>query len=187
MPFRFAPLELPGPLLIEPPVYRDARGSFMETFKESEFRAAGIRDVFRQDSRARSNVRGAVRGMHYQLPPAAQAKLVQATRGSIHDVVVDIRKGSPTYGRHVAVELSEENARILYVPVGFAHGYCTLTDDTEVEYKLSSEYAPAAERAFRWDDPALDIRWPVEKPVISEKDARAPRFADADIAFAWTG
>lgn len=187
MPFRFAPLELPGLVLIEPPVFRDARGSFMEAYKASAFRSAGISETFLQDSRARSTVRGAVRGMHYQLPPAAQAKLVQATRGAIHDVVVDVRKGSPTYGRHVAVELSEENARILYVPVGFAHGYCTLSDDTEVAYKLSSEYAPAAERAFRWDDPALGIRWPVEKPVMSEKDARAPRFADADITFTWTG
>lgn len=187
MPFTFTPLEIPGLILVEPKVFQDPRGWFLEMYKRSEFEKAGIAHDFVQDNYARSVGKGTVRGLHYQKEPAAQGKLVRAVVGEILDVVVDIRKGSPTFGKHASVNLSEDNKRMLWVPAGFAHGYCALSEVSEVVYKVTHEYSPQHDRGIRWDDPALGIRWPVENPTISEKDAKAPLLADGDYNFEWKG
>ncbi len=174
---RFA---LPGPVLVTPRRFGDPRGWFMETFSAAHFRAFGITEDFVQDNHSLSVPLGTVRGLHFQAPPAAQAKLVRTLRGRILDVVVDLRRASPFFGRHVAVELSAENGQQLYVPEGFAHGFCTLEPDTEITYKVSAPYAPALDRGLAWDDPALAIAWPVSAEVaaISAKDRDQPRLAD---------
>jgi dTDP-4-dehydrorhamnose 3,5-epimerase len=187
MPFDFKPLDLPGLLLVEPKVFRDPRGWFLEMYKRSEFAKAGIDATFVQDNYARSVGKGTLRGLHYQKEPAAQGKLIRVVVGEIHDVVVDIRKGSPTFGKWAAVVLSEENKRMLWVPPGFAHGYCATSDVSEIVYKVTHEYSPAHERAIRWNDPQLAIPWPAAEPLLSEKDAKAPLFRDADNDFAWRG
>lgn len=187
MPFTFTPYELPGLLLVEPKAFHDARGWFLEAYKRSEFVKGGIPDVFVQDNYAHSVGLGTLRGLHYQKDPAAQGKLIRVVRGEILDVVVDIRKGSPTYGRHAAVRLSAENMRMLWVPVGFAHGYCALSEVSEVVYKVTHEYSPQHDRGIRWNDPALGIDWPTKEPIVSPKDANAPLLADADNSFVWTG
>lgn len=166
---------LEGPLLIEGVLHGDARGFFIETYRESVLSSLGIGDTFVQDNHSRSS-RGVLRGMHYQL---GQAKLVRCARGSILDVVVDIRRGSPAFGRWEGFELSDENARQLYVPVGFAHGFCVTSDVADVIYKVSAYYDPAAEAGFAYDDPEVGIRWPDLELRISERDAAAPRLADA--------
>ena len=182
--FEFTPQrELPDVVLIEPKAFGDDRGWFMETYKRSEFAANGIAVEFRQDNHSRSTVKGVMRGLHYQKDPAAQGKLVRCVVGAVYDVAVDIRRGSPTYGRWVATELTAENRRMLWVPVGFAHGFCTLTDVSEVVYKATGEYSAPHDRAVRWNDPALGIRWPTDSPVLSTKDAQAPLLADADNNF----
>jgi dTDP-4-dehydrorhamnose 3,5-epimerase len=154
----------------------DARGFFAETYSAKDFAALGIACDFVQDNHSLSRKRGVIRGLHFQLPPFAQAKLVRAGRGGVFDVVVDIRRGSPTFGRHVAVTLSAENGLQLFVPAGFAHGFCTLEPDTEVLYKVDAYYAPAHERGVRWNDPALAIPWPVAEAAaeVSEKDRGLP-------------
>lgn len=165
-----------GVLLITPPRHGDARGFVSEVFKASVLRDAGVTHGWAQDNHAVSPKRGVVRGMHFQAPPHAQAKLVRVTRGAILDVVVDIRVGSPSYGAHVAAVLSAENWTQLYAPAGFAHGYCTLTDDVEVAYKMSAEYAPASEAGLLWNDPALAIAWPVDaqSAIVAPRDAAWP-------------
>jgi dTDP-4-dehydrorhamnose 3,5-epimerase len=180
----FIPRELDGVVEIRPVVRADARGSFTETYKASAFREAGIAVTFVQDNRSVSGPSGTVRGLHFQLPPAAQAKLVSVARGAILDVAVDVRRGSATFGRHVAVRLEAGGAQ-LFVPEGFAHGFCTLEPDTEVHYKVTSEYAPDRDRGLFWADPALAIAWPVrpEAATVSEKDSRAPLLADAPELF----
>jgi dTDP-4-dehydrorhamnose 3,5-epimerase len=186
MPFQFNPLQaVPEVMLIEPKAFGDDRGWFMETYKRSEFEAHGIAVEFRQDNHSRSTGKGVLRGLHYQKDPAAQGKLVRCVVGTIFDVAVDIRKGSPTYGQWVSAELSAENRRMLWVPAGFAHGFCTLTDVSEVVYTATAEYSPAHDRGIRWNDPALGIRWPVQTPVLSIKDAQAPTLAEADNNFQW--
>ena len=178
--FEARALDIPGPLLIVPRVFRDGRGSFLETWSERDFEALGAGGRFVQDNHSFSAAAGTVRGMHYQLPPRAQAKLVRVLRGAVLDVVVDLRRGSSTYGRHAAAELSAADARQVYVPAGFAHGFCTLEPETEVAYKASDYYVPDLERGVAWDDPDLAVPWPVaaDRAVLSDKDRRLPRLRD---------
>lgn len=166
-----------GPLLITPKKFGDARGFFSETYNARELAAAGVLLDFVQDNHSLSAERGTVRGMHFQAPPKAQAKLVRVAKGSILDVFVDVRRGSPTYGRHGAVELSAQNWRQILVPEGFAHGFCTLEPDTEVIYKTTDYYAPESERGIRWNDPALGIAWPdFAGGTILARDRELPFF-----------
>lgn len=173
-------LEIPEVRLIVPRRFPDARGYFAETYNREALARHGIADTFVQDNHAYSRRRGTVRGLHFQLPPQAQAKIVRVARGSIYDVAVDLRRGSATYGRFAAAVLSAENGAQLFIPAGFAHGLCTLEDDTEVLYKASDFYAPALEGAIRWDDPEIGIPWPLDglAPAISERDAAAPLLSD---------
>jgi dTDP-4-dehydrorhamnose 3,5-epimerase len=182
MSFRFIPLELPGLTLIEETRRGDARGFFAETFKESEFRAAGIPGPFVQDNHARS-ARGVLRGMHYQLPPKPQGKLIRVVSGEVFDVAVDLRKGSPTYGRWAGVRLSGDEGRLLWVPPGFAHGYVVLSETSDFMYKVTAEYDAALDRGVRWNDPAIGIEWPMEAPVLSDRDVRQPMLVEADNPF----
>ena len=165
MPFEFKKLEIPDVILIIPKVFEDDRGFFMETFKISDFKAYGISYEFVQDNHSKSK-KGVLRGLHYQLYPKAQGKLVRCIRGRIWDVAVDIRKGSPWYGKWVAVELSEENKLMLWIPPGFAHGFVAL-EDAEIIYKCTAEYAPELDRGIIWNDPELAINWPVETYFIT--------------------
>jgi dTDP-4-dehydrorhamnose 3,5-epimerase len=183
--FTAADLAVPGPVLVTPRRFGDHRGFFLETYSARDFAALGISDVFVQDNHSLSARPGTIRGMHFQLPPQAQAKLVRVLRGAILDIAVDIRRSSPFYGRHVAVELTAENAQQLYVPVGFAHGFCTLTPDTEVAYKVTALYAPECDRGIAWDDPELALPWPFEAGAVqlSDKDRRAPRLRDLTQGF----
>jgi dTDP-4-dehydrorhamnose 3,5-epimerase len=183
--FGAAPLPIPGPLLITLRPFADARGAFAETYSRRDFAALGIAEEFVQDNHSLSRQAGTVRGLHFQAPPHAQAKLVRVLRGRILDVAVDLRAASPTFGRHIAVELAAEDARMLYIPVGFAHGFATRAPDTEVAYKASAPYAPEADRGIAWDDPALDIAWGVapEEAVLSDKDRRLPRLAEVARVF----
>jgi dTDP-4-dehydrorhamnose 3,5-epimerase len=176
---------IPGVRLLVPRRLVDGRGFLAETYNRRRFAEAGVRLDWVQENQAASAARGTVRGLHYQAPPAAQAKLVRVLRGALLDVALDVRRGSPTFGRHVALELSAENFRQLLIPAGFAHGYCTLEPDTEVLYKVDGHYSPEHERGIRWDDPALGIDWPVppDQAVLSEKDRALPRLAEADIEF----
>jgi len=171
---------IPDAKEIRPVRHTDPRGFFSEIFRESVLRDHGIPVAFVQENLSLSVNRGVVRGLHFQLPPAAQAKLVRAAKGSIFDVAVDIRQGSPTFGRHVAVVLSAEEGNQLFVPEGFAHGFCTLEPDTEVVYKVNRYYSPTHDRGLLWNDPALGIAWPVAEAdaVLSDKDRRQPRLAE---------
>ena len=166
--FRRLETRIDGLVLVEPRVIADDRGFFFETFRASEYAELGIDVPFVQDNHSRS-VRGTVRALHFQLEPG-QAKLVRAARGSIWDVAVDLRRGSPTYGRYEAFELSDENARQIFVPVGFAHGFCVTSETADVAYKVSSYYDGATERGIAFDDPAIGIPWPVEEPLVSDRD-----------------
>lgn len=178
--------ELPGVVAITPRRFGDARGWFEETFSARALAAAGLPVGFVQDNQSFSAAPGTLRGLHFQRPPHAQAKLVRCTRGAIRDVAVDIRRGSPTWGAWVAVDLTAENGRQLLVPVGFAHGFVTLTPDVEVQYKCTDFYAPDTEGAIRWDDPDLAIDWGLTAPPqLSAKDAVAPAFRDLDSPFLW--
>jgi len=182
VPFTFKRLEIPGLVLIEPRVFEDGRGFFMETYKVPDFTAAGITDKFAQENHSRSS-KGVLRGLHYQNPPFAQGKLVRAVKGEIFDVAVDIRKGSPTWGKWVSVILSEENKHVLYVPAGLAHGFCVLSEIAEVIYKTTSVYSPESEAGIVWDDADLNIKWPVKQPILSERDGELPAMKNADIRF----
>jgi len=182
MPFRFKRLDIPDLILIETQVFDDDRGYFLETYKSSDFRAGGIKDVFVQDNFSHST-RGALRGLHYQNQPWAQAKIIRAIRGEIFDVAVDIRKGSPTYGRWMSVILSDKNFRMLYVPVGFAHGFYVVSDEADIVYKTSAEYCPEADGGILWSDPELNICWPTRSPTVSPKDAVLPLLREADHNF----
>ncbi|MEO1329088.1 MAG: dTDP-4-dehydrorhamnose 3,5-epimerase [Pseudomonadota bacterium] len=173
--------DIEGPALLTPPRFGDRRGFFSETFHAERFAEAIGPAVFVQDNHSRSGAAGTLRGLHLQSPPHAQGKLVRVVRGRIFDVAVDLREESPSYGGHVAVELSAENWAQLWVPAGFAHGFLTLEPDTEVVYKATAFYAPEHEAGIAWDDPDLAIEWPLRgggAPSLSEKDARLPRFAE---------
>ncbi len=182
-------LAIPAIKLITPLVHRDARGLFAETFTRAAFLAAGITADFVQDNHSRSPRPGTVRGLHFQTPPHAQGKLVRVVRGAIFDVAVDLRAGSPTFGRHVTAILNAEDWKQLWVPAGFAHGFCTLEPDTDVLYKVTTGYAPENDAGVQWDDPSLGIIWPVSRAnaILSDKDTRQPSFADLKPAFRWNG
>lgn len=168
---------LAGLLVVEPRVFEDERGFFMESFQAERYRAHGVEAEFVQDNHSRSR-RGVLRGLHFQRRHP-QGKLIYTVRGAVYDVAVDLRRGSPTFGRHVGLVLSDENRRQLYVPPGFAHGFCVLSDWADVTYKCTDFYRPGDEGGVRWDDPDLAIRWPLDgPPVLSEKDAALPRLAD---------
>lgn len=168
---------LAGVLILEPKVFGDARGWFMESWSKKKMEDAGIFVDFVQDNHSFSAEKGTLRGLHYQLNPMAQAKLLRVSRGTIFDVAVDIRRGSPTYAKWVGIELSAENHRQLFIPRGFAHGFITLTNDAEVLYKADNLYAPEYDGNIRWDDPEIGIKWPIAPVVLSEKDAAAPALA----------
>ena len=179
---------LAGLLLIEPKRHGDHRGFFAETYSQRAYAALGVDATFVQDNNSVSAAVGTVRGLHFQAPPAAQAKLVRCGRGAIFDVAVDIRRGSPTYGRWAGYTLSAENGAQLYIPVGFAHGFATLEPDSEIIYKCSDYYAPETEGALRWDDPDIGIKWPLTSaPVLSEKDTTAPLLAGFNSPFTFEG
>lgn len=170
--------KLSGVLIIEPFVYGDARGFFMETFSESRYAGAGISERFVQDNHSRSK-RGVLRGLHYQTKNP-QGKLVSVVRGSVFDVAVDVRLGSPTFGQWIGVELSDENHRQLYIPPGFAHGFCVTSESADFVYKCTNYYSPEHERGIRWDDPDIGIDWPAMDVLLSEKDVRHPFLKDQD-------
>jgi dTDP-4-dehydrorhamnose 3,5-epimerase len=178
-----------GVRLLQPRKLEDQRGFFSEVYHEARFRDHGLPTAWTQDNHALSRRRGTVRGMHYQIEPAAQTKLIRVTRGAIYDVVVDIRRRSPTFGRHVATELSAAAWNQLLVPAGLAHGYCTLEPDTEVLYKVDAPYSPDHERGFRWNDPDLAIDWPIAAAdaIVSDKDAALPLMADQPDLFGGGG
>ena len=182
MPFRFTELDLPGLVLVEETRFEDDRGFFAETFRESAFRDAGIPGPWVQDNHA-SSIRGVLRGLHYQLPPMAQGKLVRVVDGEVFDVAVDLRRGSPTYGRWQGVRLSGDEGRLLWVPPGFAHGYVVLSETAHFTYKVTAEYAGELDRGVRWDDPAIGVEWPIAAPVLSPKDMALPLLADAENPF----
>ena len=175
---RFERLRIPEVVLVEPKVSSDERGFFMEAYKHSEFAAFGIAKPFVQDNHSRST-RGVLRGLHYQNPPMAQAKLVRVVVGEIFDVAVDIRRDSPTYGQWVAQNLSAASKRMLYIPEGFAHGFCALSEEAEVVYKVTAEYSPQHEAGVVWNDPEIGIEWPVRQPIVSAKDACFPPLKSA--------
>lgn len=175
------PLAIPEVILLTPPRFEDSRGFFSETYNFERYRDAGINQAFVQDNQSLSRQKGVIRGLHCQLAPYAQGKLVRCTRGAIWDVAVDARTGSPTYGQWVGAELSEQNWSQLWIPPGFLHGFCTLTENAEVQYKCTSLYNKAAERAVIWNSKELAIDWPVSSTdaVLSEKDCQTPEFSAA--------
>ena len=173
-----------GVVIIEPRIFRDERGYFFESFSQREFQEKVCNTVFVQDNESKSSY-GVLRGLHFQKPPYAQSKLVRVIKGAVLDVAVDIRKGSPTFGQHVAVELTADNHRQFFIPRGFAHGFSVLTDEVIFQYKCDNFYAPQSEGALAWDDPDLGIDWrlPAEKVILSEKDRHHSRLKDADWLF----
>lgn len=164
-----------GPLVLQPKVFYDERGYFYESYNADAFKNAGIPDVFVQDNQSLSQ-QGALRGLHFQAPPFAQGKLVRVIKGAVYDVIVDIRKNSPTYGKHYGIELTEENFTMFWVPPGFAHGFVTLKDNTIFTYKCTNVYNKASEGGLLWSDPALGIDWNIETPIVSDKDKVLPNF-----------
>ena len=177
--------KLPGVVLIEPQVFGDHRGYFMETYSAKAFAQMGIDTVFVQDNQSFTARKGTLRGIHFQNGDMAQAKLVRVTRGAVMDVAVDLRRGSPTYKQWAAVELSEENKRMLFIPRGFGHGFLTLTDNVEFCYKVDNLYSKEHDRGIRFDDPEIGVEWGVEEPILSEKDQAAPLLRDSDCSFAF--
>ena len=187
--FSINPLAIPDVLLVQPQKFGDHRGYFLETFSRKDFRRLGIDSDFVQDNQSLSARRGTVRGSHFQLPPHPQAKLVRVTRGSIFDVAIDLRRGSPTFGQWCGTTLTAEKCNQLFVPRGFAHAFCTLEPDTEVAYKVDDYYAPECDAGIIWNDPGLGIDWPIaaQDAILSEKDAELPRLADFESPFAYVG
>jgi dTDP-4-dehydrorhamnose 3,5-epimerase len=186
MSFQFERSAIPDVLLATPKVHVDPRGWFMESHKFSEWSAYGVTEAFLQENHSYSTY-GTVRGLHFQRPPKAQAKLVRVIQGAVFDVAVDIRKGSPTYGQWVGTTLSAENKRMIYVPAGFAHGFCVTSETAELIYKVTSEYAPNHEGGVIWNDPKIAIEWPIHAPVLSQKDEVYPLLAEMETPFVWKG
>lgn len=180
MPFEFKRLTIPGLVSVRPRVFGDPRGYFLETYKQSEFSANGIDEVFVQDNLSSSSLH-VLRGLHYQLPPSAQGKLVSVVKGRAWDVAVDIRKHSPHFLQWEGVELSEENRLMFYIPPGFAHGFLALSGEVYFSYKCTAEYDCESERGIRWDDPQINIGWPVDNPLVSDRDRGLPLLKDAEI------
>ena len=185
MPFSFKKLEIPDVILVTPKIFPDDRGFFFENFQKSTFSTNGIDKQFVQDNISHST-KGILRGLHYQKNPTAQAKLLTIIKGEIFDVAVDIRKNSPTYGKWVGEILSENNHNSLYIPEGFAHGFCVLSEEADVFYKVTQEYSPKDERGIIWNDPEIDITWPIDKPILQEKDSVLPILKNADNDFIFT-
>lgn len=183
MPYQVTPTAIPDVLILEPKVFGDERGFFFESYNEQDFKqATGLSVTFVQDNHSRS-AKGVLRGLHYQLPPHAQGKLVRCVRGAVFDVAVDIRKSSSTVGKWVGVELSEHNHRQFWIPPGFAHGFLTLTDATEFLYKTTDYYAPSYDHSIQWNDPTINISWPDigTNPLLSAKDSTANPLAEAEL------
>lgn len=180
---KLTPLKLQGSYLLEPVVHGDHRGFFMESYNDAVMQKIGLNFNFIQDNQSLSAEPGVLRGLHYQLNPKAQTKLIRVLTGAIYDVILDIRRGSPTYGHWVGVILSEYNKRQLLVPRGFAHGFCTLVPNTQVLYKVDEYYSPEHDRGILWNDPALGIDWPTSNPILSDKDERHPLLKDAEMNF----
>ena len=178
MPFEFERQKIEDVILVKPKVFGDNRGFFLESYKKSDFFANGINIEFNQDNHSKST-KGVLRGLHYQANPHGQAKLVRCSKGRIYDVAVDIRPESKTFGQYVKVELTEENKHMLYIPVGFAHGFVALTDEVEILYKASGEYAPQADRGIIWNDKDINIDWEIDfEPLLSEKDKIQPKLCE---------
>jgi dTDP-4-dehydrorhamnose 3,5-epimerase len=182
MPFEFIRLAIPDVMVIQPQVFGDDRGFFLESYKESDFFQNGINYRFLQDNHSRSD-KNILRGLHYQLQPSAQGKIVRVVHGSIFDVSVDLREGSPTFGYWVSAMLSDQLKNMLWVPPGFAHGFCVLEDNTDVLYKTTTEYNPEDERGIVWNDPQLAIKWPISDPILSERDQHWPKMKHAEMNF----
>ena len=185
--FKVNQAPLAGLLIIEPHPFADDRGFFMESYNRDEFAALGFKETFLQDNHSRSQ-KGVVRGLHYQIKPAAMGKLVSCVHGRVFDVGLDIRKGSPTFGQWYGEVLSEENHKMLYFPPGFAHGFMALEDNSDVLYKCTNVWSPEHERAIVWNDPAVGIKWPLDqagKPLVNAKDAAAPQLKDAETNFTY--
>jgi dTDP-4-dehydrorhamnose 3,5-epimerase len=185
MPFRFQPLAIPEVILVEPEKNGDARGFFMETYQYEIFADNGITPRFLQDNHSRST-KGVLRGLHYQKDPFAQGKLVKVVIGEIFDVAVDIRRGSPTFGQWVGERLSAENGRLLYVPPGFAHGFCVLSKTADLIYKTTGYYHPESEKGIIWNDPQIGVEWPVSDPLLSARDQKLPTLEQADFNFVYS-
>jgi dTDP-4-dehydrorhamnose 3,5-epimerase len=182
MPFSFQRLAIPDVVVVRPERLGDERGFFAEIYRASAFAEAGIPGRFVQDNLARSGAR-VLRGLHYQLPPHAQGKLVQVVRGAVFDVAVDLRRGSPTFGRWVGWELSADRLELLWVPAGFAHGYAVLGDGADLTYKVTAEYRADLDRGVRWDDPAIGVAWPLRDPVLSPRDLALPLLSEIESPF----
>jgi dTDP-4-dehydrorhamnose 3,5-epimerase len=180
MPFKFTPTQLPEIILIEPKVFEDGRGYLLESYKQSEFKKNNISEKFVQDNHSQST-KGVLRGFHYQINPYAQGKLIRCIRGEIWDVVVNIRRSSPNYLQWVGETLSEFNKKMLYIPVGFAHGFVTLSDIAEIAYKTTEEYNPNYEKGIRWDDPDIGINWPEIDLHLSDRDLQLPFLNNAEV------
>lgn len=189
MSFRFEPLHIPDIVVVTPKYFRDERGGFSEVFKRSDFTAAGINLAAGEGSEAwqqinwSTSTKHVLRGMHYQLNPHAQGKLVSVITGEIYDAVIDIRRQSPTFGQWAATKLRASERQMLWVPAGFAHGFCVVSDAAEVMYFCTTEYSPENERGIIWNDPAVGIEWPTDQPILSEKDTKYPLFQDAEANF----
>jgi len=179
----FIPTKFKDAWLIKPKVFQDNRGFFFESYSKQAFEDHGIKSEFVQDNHSMSVSRGVLRGIHFQVPPHAQAKLVRVSRGSVHDVIVDLRRDSPTYGQWEGYDLSAENFLMLFVPRGFGHGFCTLKDGTEFLYKVDDFYAPECDSGLIWNDPTLGIAWPVKEPVLSDKDSKLQPFEEFSSPF----
>lgn len=180
---KITPLKLEGAAVLEPAVHGDQRGFFMESYNEATMIELGVNDRFIQDNQSLSTEAGVLRGLHYQLNPKAQTKLIRVLTGAIYDVILDIRPSSSTFGQWTGVILSEDNKKQLLVPKGFAHGFCTLVPNTQVLYKVDKYYSPEHDRGILWNDPVLGIDWPISDPLLSDKDKCHPVFADAEMNF----
>jgi len=180
MSFKFEKMEIKDVIVITPEIHADKRGSLTEVFKLSDFSENGISNLIFQENETKSK-KDVLRGLHYQIKPYDQSKLVRCIRGKIFDVAVDIRKNSDTFGKWVGIEISSKNKKMVYIPSGFAHGFYTLTDDTVINYKLSFEYFPEAQRHIKWNDQDLNIKWPEGNKILSEKDKKAKSFKNAEL------